>query len=238
MSRFSLVIPAYNEEASIPVLAQEIEQALAGRDWECLWVDDCSSDSTHAVIQVLCGRETRHRVVSLANNSGQSAALMAGFRHATGDVFGTMDSDGQNNPADLPKMLDLLASSGADLVNGRRAKRRDTWVRRLSSRIANAYRNALTGESVSDVGCAIRVFRRECVRQLPPFKGMHRFLPTLIKLDGWSIVEIPVDHRPREQGSSKYGINNRLWVGILDTFGMMWIKSRYASSRSSLNHEQ
>jgi dolichol-phosphate mannosyltransferase len=238
MSRFSLVMPAYNEEASIPPLAKEIEQALAGRDWECLWVDDCSSDSTLAVIQELCGREPRHRAVTLARNSGQSAALMAGFRHATGDVIGTMDSDGQNNPADLPKMLDLLVSSGADLVNGRRAKRRDTWVRKLSSRIANAYRNTLTGESVSDVGCAIRVFRRECVRQLPPFRGMHRFLPTLIKLDGWSIVEIPVDHRPREQGSSKYGINNRLWVGILDTFGMMWIKSRYASSRSSLNHEQ
>ncbi len=233
MSRFSLVIPAFNEEASIPQLALEIERALAGRDWECLWVDDCSSDSTLAVIHELRSRETRHRAVSLAKNSGQSAALMAGFRHATGDVIGTMDSDGQNNPADLPKMLDLLAASGADLVNGRRARRRDTWVRRLSSRIANTYRNALTGESVSDVGCAIRVFRRECVRQLPPFKGMHRFLPTLIKLDGWSIVEIPVDHRSREQGRSKYGINNRLWVGILDTFGMIWIKSRYASSRSS-----
>lgn len=229
---FSLVIPVFNEAESVPVLAAEIETALDGQvDWECLWVDDGSRDRSAEVLGELQRANPRHRLLSLAANSGQSAALLAGFREARGPVLGTLDADGQNVPADLPAMLRLLQDSGVDLVNGRRARRQDSWLRRISSRLANGWRNTLTGEQVADVGCAIRVFRRECVRQLPPFKGMHRFLPTLIRLDGWALVEMSVAHRPRERGQSKYGVGNRLWVGIADTFGVMWLQRRYASHR-------
>ncbi len=230
--RFSLVIPVYNEAENVMPLAREITAALDGQvEWECLWVDDGSRDESPRILRELRAGDGRHRVVTLAFNSGQSAALLAGFQCARGAVLGTLDADGQNVPGDLPAMLRLLDESGADLVNGRRATRRDSWLRRVSSRLANGWRNTLTGESVADVGCAIRVFRRECVRQLPPFKGMHRFLPTLIRLDGWSLVEMAVAHRPRERGQSKYGVGNRLWVGIADTFGVMWLKRRYAAHR-------
>lgn len=215
--RFSLVIPIHNEDSNIPALAREIESALAHLpSWECLWVDDASTDQSLRRLEDL---GPPHRVLVLERCSGQSAALLAGFAAARGEVLGTMDGDGQNVPADLPRMLDLLDSSGADCVNGRRAVRQDSRVRRLSSRLANGWRNALTRESVADVGCAIRVFRRPCVRHLPAFRGMHRFLPTLFKLDGWSLVELAVDHRPRRAGVTKYGISNRLWVGILDWRG-------------------
>jgi len=229
---FSLIIPVYNEAENVMPLAREIAAALDGQvEWECLWVDDGSRDASPRELARLCAEDSRHRVLGLVANSGQSAALLAGFRAARGQVLGTLDADGQNVPADLPAMLRLLQESGADLVNGRRATRQDTWLRRVSSRLANGWRNTLTGERVADVGCAIRVFRRECVRQLPPFKGMHRFLPTLIQLDGWTLVEMAVAHRPRERGLSKYGVGNRLWVGIWDTFGVMWLQRRYAAHR-------
>ena len=235
---FSLIVPVFREEESVEALALEVESALADTvDWECLWVDDGSTDRTAAILNRLTERQPRHRVLRLARNSGQSAALLAGFAAARGALLGTLDGDGQNVPADLPRMIALQRSSGADLVNGRRAVRQDNWLRILSSRIANGWRNALTGESVSDVGCAIRVFRRDCVRQLPPFKGMHRFLPTLIRLDGWTFVEMAVQHRPRERGTSKYGVGNRLWVGILDTFGVMWLQRRYAGYRVTIDGE-
>lgn len=230
--RFSLVIPVYNEAENVLPLAAEIAAALEGQvTWECLWVDDGSRDEGAGILRDLGASDKRHRVLTLERNSGQSAALLAGFQQARGGILGTLDADGQNVPGDLPAMLRLLEECGADLVNGRRARRQDSWLRRVSSRLANSWRNTLTGETVADVGCAIRVFRRDCVRQLPPFKGMHRFLPTLIKLDGWSLVEMPVAHRPRERGVSKYGVGNRLWVGIADTFGIMWLKRRYASHR-------
>lgn len=229
---FSLIIPVYNKAESVAELAREVEGALEGRaDWECVWVDDGSTDDTAAILAEVLRRQPRHRLLRLERNSGQSAALLAGFRAARAPVLGTMDGDGQNVAADLPMMLERLRAGGADLVNGRRGVRRDSWLRRISSRVANGWRNALTGERVADVGCAIRVFRRECVRQLPPFRGMHRFLPTLIRLDGWSLVEMDVRHRPRARGASKYGVHNRLWVGIFDTFWMAWLKRRYAGSR-------
>jgi len=229
---FSLVIPVFNEEESVAALALEVEEALGDAlDWECLWVDDGSRDGTRAALRQVLARNPRHRLLALAANSGQSAALLAGFREARGELLGMMDGDGQNVAADLPLMVARLHETGADLVNGRRAARHDSWVRRLSSRIANGWRNALTGESVADVGCAIRVFRRPCARGLPAFRGMHRFLPTLVRLDGWRLVEMPVRHRPRALGRSKYGIHNRLWVGLLDTFGVMWLKRRHAGYR-------
>jgi dolichol-phosphate mannosyltransferase len=228
----SVVVPVHNEEGAVGALATEVEQALAplGHAWECIWVDDGSTDRTVAVLaEHLPG--SRHRLLELQRNSGQSAALMAGFRAARGRFIATLDGDGQNNPADLMGMLARLRVGDVDAVNGIRAKRRDTWVRRVSSRIANAYRNGLTGEQVTDVGCAIRVFRRECTDFLPVFKGMHRYLPTLLRLHGFTITEMPVSHRPRETGRTKYGIHTRLWVGLADTLAICWMQRRVAVPR-------
>ncbi len=152
---------------------------------------------------------------------------MAGFHAARGEWVGTLDGDGQNDPADLPRLLQHAIDGDADMVNGVRARRRDGFVRRLSSRIANGVRNRLTGENVTDVGCSTRVVRREAVLRLPFFHGMHRFLPTLVRMQGFVIAEQPVNHRPRAGGTSKYGIHNRLWSGIRDLFGVRWLQSRH-----------
>jgi dolichol-phosphate mannosyltransferase len=228
----SVVVPVYNEEGAVAALAAEVDQALAplGGAWECIWVDDGSTDRTAAVLAERVPGSP-HRLLELQRNSGQSAALMAGFRAARGAVIATLDGDGQNHPADLIAMLKRLRVGDVDVVNGIRAKRRDTWVRRACSRLANGFRNGLTGEQVTDVGCAIRVFRRECADYLPVFKGLHRFLPTLFRLHGFRITEMPVSHRPRETGRTKYGINNRLWVGIVDTLAVCWMQRRVAVPR-------
>lgn len=229
----SVIVPVYNEEGNVAALAAEISGALAGEtDWECLWVDDASTDDTRRRLLAVSAADPRHRVLALRRNSGQSAALLAGFAHAGGALFATLDGDGQNPPAELPRLLARLREGGADMVNGRRARRNDSWVRRISSRIANGARNAITGRTVSDVGCALRVFKRECAAQLPPFRGMHRFLPTLVARAGWTLDEVDVGHRERGAGVSKYGIGNRLWVGIVDLFGVLWIKGRFAGYRA------
>ncbi len=226
----SIVIPVYNEEENILELAREVDEAMEKVDleWECLWVDDGSTDRTRDHLKIVAVKDPRkrHRFVSFAENAGQSAALWAGFRLARGKLIATLDGDGQNDPRDIPRLVSFLKNSGVDMVNGYRAKRHDSWVRKISSRIANAFRNRVTGKTVRDVGCSTRVFRRECVEHLPPFKGFHRFLPTLVVLEGYRITEVPVNHRPRLKGVPKYGIHNRLWVGLLDSFGVWWLRKR------------
>lgn len=228
MIDLSLVVPLKNEEDSIVPLATEISSALASApwSWECLWIDDGSSDDGAARIRALATTDPRHLLVSLERNYGQSGALLTGFARASGRWIATLDADLQNNPADLPRLLAVLEQGEADMVNGRRAVRRDGLVRRLSSRIANTVRNAMTGHSVSDVGCSLRVMRRECLVGLPYFKGMHRFLPTLVAMRGFRLMEIDVDHRARLHGDTKYGVGNRLWVGLDDLFGVMWLRRR------------
>lgn len=231
----SIIVPVKDEAGNIEPLAREIEAALAAAEvdrWECIWVDDGSSDGTTVEVQRLVGREPRHRVVALDRNYGQSAALGAGFCAARGDLIATLDGDGQLDPADLPRLLELQRSGAADVVNGRRQRRQDGWLRRLSSRIGNGFRNRITGEQVADVGCSLRVMRRACVQHLLVFRGMHRFLPTLIRLNGYDrILEVPVRHRPRLRGQTKYGIRNRLWVGIQDTLAVRWLGRRLVAPR-------
>uniref|UniRef100_A0A832A1V0 Glycosyltransferase n=1 Tax=Desulfacinum infernum TaxID=35837 RepID=A0A832A1V0_9BACT len=226
----SVVIPVYNEQDNVEALAEEVERALesSGLTWECLWVDDGSTDATAEKLRRIAVGDprSRHRFLRFEKNAGQSAALWAGFRHARGVLIATLDGDGQNDPADLPRLVAMVRSGEHDMVNGYRAERRDALVRRVASRIANAFRNWVTGKTVRDVGCSTRVFRRECVAHLPPFKGLHRFLPTLVVLYGYRITETPVRHRPRRAGVTKYGIHNRLWVGLLDSFGVWWLKKR------------
>ena len=222
----SIVVPVYNEEGSLPVLVEEIRAAMAAAatEYELLLVDDGSSDGSPAVLARLAAAEPRIRVLRLRRNSGQSAALAAGFAHARGEVVVTLDADLQNDPADIPRLLAAL--DGCDVVCGVRTARQDDWVRRLSSRIANGVRNRLTHESVTDVGCTLRACRAEHLRRIPVWKGMHRFLPTLLRMEGARVREVPVRHRARRYGQAKYGIGNRLWRGLADLLAVRWMQSR------------
>jgi len=219
----SVVIPVKDERDSIPALAQELAVALRACHWEALWVDDGSVDGSGDLLAAL-GRP--HRVLRMRRPSGQSAALLAGFRVARGRWIGTIDGDGQNDPADLPRLLYAGERDGVDMVTGYRVVRRDTCARRLASRVGNFVRDRITGDAIRDVGCATRVFRRGLVPDLPNFRGMHRFLPTLARMRGATIAEMPVAHRPRAGGRSKYGINDRLWCGLRDCFGVRWLRQR------------
>jgi glycosyltransferase involved in cell wall biosynthesis len=241
----SVVVPVFNEEQNLPVLAAEIAAALDGADapegrqaldYEVVLVDDGSTDGSPRVLAELAARDRRLRVLRLPRNRGQSAALAIGFRHARGRLAATLDADLQNDPADLPRLLAELeigaAGEAVDVVCGVRAKRQDTWVRRVSSRVANGVRNRLTAESIADVGCTLRVYRTAFVADLPMFDGMHRFLPTLLRLAGARIKEVPVHHRPRLHGTPKYNIRNRIWRALVDLFAVRWMQRRWIDLRA------
>ena len=227
----SIVIPVHNEEENLPILAAEIRAALdgTGRSYEVLWVDDGSTDGSLLALAGIALRDPRARVLRLRRNAGQSAALAAGFRSARGEIVVTLDADLQNDPADIPRLLGELP--GWDLVSGVRIRRRDDWVRRLSSRIANGVRNWATGEAVSDVGCSLKAYRAPYLRRVPMFTGMHRFLPTLVRLDGGRIKEVPVNHRPRLHGKTKYSFGNRLFRTLADLFAVRWMQRRWIDRR-------
>jgi dolichol-phosphate mannosyltransferase len=226
MPAVSVVIPLYNEEDNIAELQKEIATALVGVDYELILVDDCSKDQTLA--RITQGPEVR--VIEFAKNTGQSAAMYVGIQAATGDVIALLDGDRQNDPADLPKLLDGI-TQGADLVCGYRANRKDTTFKRLQSRIANAVRSRFTGDGVRDTGCTLKAMRRECREALLPFHGMHRFIPALIKGMGYKITEVPTHHRPRVAGVSKYGFGNRAWRATCDMFAVKWLLSRQIQIR-------
>ena len=217
----SVVVPLFNEEESIQILQQELRAALKHLDYEVIFVDDGSLDRTVERIEV----GANARVVRFKNNTGQSAAIYAGLTAARGATVVLIDGDLQNDPADIPNLLDEIAR-GADLVCGYRAQRRDTLVKRLTSRIANAVRSRFTKDGVRDTGCTLKAMRRECVSALVPFKGMHRFIPALVKGAGYRLVEIPVNHRSRRFGQSKYGLGNRAVRATIDMFGVRWLLSR------------
>ena len=238
----SVVVPVFNEEDNLPVLAEEIAAALDGAGaqgeallYEVLFVDDGSTDASPRVLAELASRDRRRRVLRLARNCGQSAAMAIGFRHARGRLTATLDADLQNDPADLPRLLaELDGGDGGevDVVCGVRAERRDTWLRRISSRVANGVRNRLTAESIADVGCTLRVYRTRFVADLPMFTGMHRFLPTLLRLAGARVKEVPVHHRPRLHGSPKYNIRNRIRGALVDLFAVRWMQRRWIDLRA------
>jgi glycosyltransferase involved in cell wall biosynthesis len=223
----SLVIPVFNEADSLPVLAAEIRAAMEalGAPYEVLFVDDGSTDPSPRVLAELAAGDRRLRVIRLRRNQGQSPALAAGFRRARGEVVVTLDADLQNDPADVPRLLAAL--DGVDLVSGVRAERHDSWVRRVSSRVANRVRDRVIHDGISDVGCSLKAYRAELLRGLPMFKGMHRFLPALVELAGARVRELPVSHRPRRFGAAKYGIGNRLWRGLADLAAVRWMQKRW-----------
>lgn len=223
----SVVIPVFNEQDNLSPLLKELQPVLdgTGRSYEVLCVDDRSTDRSLEVLQMLRKDRPWLRVVRHQVNSGESAAQATGFRHARGEVIITMDADQQNDPADIPALLAELRD-GVAAVCGVRRKREDDWVRKLSSRIANGFRNAVTGDRISDAGCTYRALRRGALGDVPVFNGMHRFLPTILRLQGYRAVELLVNHRPRTRGSSKYGVGNRAWRGIVDCFAMRWYRAR------------
>ena len=217
----SVVVPLYNEEANVLILQEELRAALKGLDYEIIFVDDGSVDRTAERIEAA----GNIRLIRFEKNSGQSAAIYAGLTTARGATLVIIDGDLQNDPADIPKLLAEIAR-GADLVCGYRVKRRDTLVKRATSRIANAVRSRYTKDGVRDTGCTLKAIRRECVSTLLPFKGMHRFIPALVKAAGYRLVEVPVNHRPRRFGQSKYGLGNRALRATIDMFGVRWLLSR------------
>jgi glycosyltransferase involved in cell wall biosynthesis len=229
----SLVIPVYDERDNLEPLVTEIAAALAGRRYEIVAVDDGSTDGSLATLKALTQAHPELHVLSFAANAGQTAAFAAGFRAARGAVIVTMDADGQNDPADVPALLDALARTGASAVAGYRVQRHDSAWKRLQSRIANAVRNRLNRETIRDTGCSLKAFRAEAVRDLPLFNGMHRFLPTLVKLYGGSVAEVPVRHRPRRSGRTKYGMWNRVFRSFADALAVRWMQRRQLRYRVS-----
>jgi glycosyltransferase involved in cell wall biosynthesis len=217
----SVVVPLFNEEENVPILQAELTNALAGLDYEIIFVDDGSVDATVNRI----AETDRVRVLRFAKNAGQSAAMYAGLHDARGAIAVLIDGDLQNDPADIPKLLREI-ENGADLAVGYRAHRKDTLVKRLTSRIANFVRSRFTKDGVRDTGCTLKAMRRECVHALVPFKGMHRFIPALVKGAGYKLVEVPVNHRARQFGVSKYGLGNRAVRATVDMFGVRWLLSR------------
>jgi glycosyltransferase involved in cell wall biosynthesis len=223
----TVVVPCYNEEDNIQLLLDELETNLnaTGKTFEIIYVDDASTD--HSVEVLLSEQRKRPylRVLRHKKNFGESAAILSGYEAARGDVIFSMDADLQNDPADIPHFLKALSS--ADAVCGVRGRREDSWTKRISSRIANFVRAALLKDSIHDAGCTYRAIKREALSQLIGFRGLHRFIPTILGYHGFKVVEIVVNHRPRTRGYSKYGIGNRLWVGILDIIGMLWYRRRF-----------
>jgi dolichol-phosphate mannosyltransferase len=227
----SIIVPLFNEEDNVPILQDEIEAALAGRDYELILVDDCSTDATRSRIR----RTDRVRTIEFRKNAGQSAALYAGMRAARGEFVGLLDGDLQNDPVDLVRLFAELKRSGIDLIGGFRANRQDSWSKRTMGRIANAIRSRFIGDGVRDTGCTLKVMRRECLAALIPFKGMHRFIPALVKGAGFRIAEMPVSHRPRRFGVSKYGLVNRVFRATADMFGVRWFLARRFNVREMEN---
>ena len=223
----SVVAPVYNEVENLEPLVRELRDVLAPHGWrlEIVLVNDGSTDGSEAKIGELA-RASRGvvRGVHLRVNRGQTAAFDAGFRAARGRWVVTIDADLQNDPRDIPALIAALGE--ADAAVGYRTRRRDDWLRRVSSRIANSVRNGLSGDDIIDTGCSLKAFRRECLLSLKLFSGMHRFLPTLLRIEGYRVVQLPVGHRPRTHGASKYGVGNRALRAFVDLLAVRWMRKR------------
>jgi len=224
----SVVFPVFNEEENIPILLEEIAAALRGQPWsyEMIAVDDGSRDRSLEILRQSRAKHPNLRVLAFEKNSGQSAALDAAWRAARGTYVVSLDADLQNDPADIPPMMRRLEESGADMVIGVRVNRQDTWARRVQSRIGNGVRNWITGDRITDTGCSLKLVRRKAIERIALYNGMHRFLPTLVRMQGYRVVEMPVNHRPRKYGVSKYGAMNRAARGLIDCFAVRWMGKR------------
>jgi len=227
----SVVIPVLNEAGNIEPLLEEIHAVLEGVcEFEVVYVDDGSSDETPHQLNDAKARYARLRVVTHQRPCGQSSALRSGIKAARGTWIATLDGDGQNDPRDIPRLLEIAREAAAEgrrvMAAGYRRKRQDSFIKRISSRIANGVRSRLLGDATPDTGCGLKVFAREVFLDMPYFDHMHRFLPALMQRGGGSVVSSEVNHRHRHTGSSKYGTLDRLIVGVVDLFGVMWLQRR------------
>ncbi len=229
--RLSVVVPVKNEQDNIEPLVREIVAALQGKaEYEIVYINDGSTDQTQQVLEKLKRELPMLRVIRHRHACGQSQAVMSGVRAARYEWIATLDGDGQNDPADMPALLGGLTDTNQpenlELLAGWRARRQDTFLRRLSSKVANGVRSYLLKDNTPDTGCGLKLFARETFLQLPQFDHMHRFLPALVMRGGGTVISVPVRHRARDRGTSKYGVHNRLWVGIVDLFGVAWLQRR------------
>jgi len=223
----SVVVPVYNEEENLPVLVPQIAEVLKplGKTYEMIFVDDGSQDHSRRLLKEMALQFPQIRILGFKKNCGETAAGAAGIKEARGGIVITIDADLQNDPKDIPRMLDYLKEY--DMVTGWRQKREDSWVKRITSRIANRIRNSLSGEEIQDSGCTFRAYKRECLQDIKLYKGMHRFIPTLVKMEGYRVIEIPIAHHPRKFGVSKYTTWNRMWRAFVDLLAVKWMKSRH-----------
>lgn len=228
--RLSVVVPVLNEAETVATLVAEIDEALKElASFEILFVDDGSTDATRQRLRDAAERCPRLRVLRHARRAGQSAGINTGVMAARGTIIATLDGDGQNDPADILRLMEIFVQEGDDasvMVTGLRRDRRDTLIKRVTSRIANGVRRRLLHDDTVDTGCGLKVFAREAFLAMPRFDHMHRFLPALMARQGGRIISVPVNHRPRAGGRSKYGTFDRLWVGIVDLLGVMWLRRR------------
>ena len=222
----SIVIPLYNEIENLVLLDQEITKNIKplNKSYEVILVDDGSIDGSSELIRVLKNKNPNLRLIRFGHNHGQTAAFAAGFDKARGDIIVTMDADLQNSPSDIPLLL--TAIKDYDVVCGWRHKRNDPWIKKISSKVANSVRNSLSEESIADTGCSLKAFRRECFKDIKLYNGMHRFFPTLMKMEGFSVTQVKVGHYPRIHGHSKYNISNRLFASFKDLLAIRWMKKR------------
>ena len=223
----SVVIPAYNEEQNITALLKRITEVFKsfGRSFEVIIVDDGSTDKTLDLLREHKQSKSWLRVIALDQNHGQSSAMAAGFEAARGEIIATLDADLQNDPGEIPTLIEKL--NECDAVVGWRLKRQDPWMRRVSTRIANTVRNKLSGESIHDSACSLKVYKRLCLEGLTLYKGMHRFMPTLVKMRGFKVMEVPVSHHRRYAGKAKYGVWNRMFRAFVDLLAVRWMKKRH-----------
>ena len=227
MPDLSVVFPVYNEEENIPILLDEIAKALDGKwSYEIVAVDDGSTDRSLDVLRASRAKHPMLRVLAFEKNSGQTAALDAAWRAARGTFVVSLDADLQNDPADIPAMMRTLEESNADMVIGVRVNRHDTWSRRMQSKIGNGVRNWITRDQITDTGCSLKLVRREAIDRVKLYTGMHRFLPTLVRMQGYKVAEMPVNHRARQFGVSKYGAMNRAFRGLVDCLAVRWMGQR------------
>ncbi len=223
----SLVIPAYNEQETLPTLLSRVEASLLqiGKSFEVILVDDGSTDDTPRMLEEAMKTRPWLRILRMKKNGGQSAAFEAGFEAARGEIIATVDADLQNDPEEIPRLLPML--DGFDMITGWRKDRQDTNFRKWQSMQANRIRNWITGETVQDSASSLKIYRAHAIKGMKLFRGAHRYFPTLVKLRGYTVREEPVKHSQRFAGTAKYGFGNRAFVGIADLFGVRWMKKRY-----------
>ncbi|MDA8377475.1 MAG: glycosyltransferase family 2 protein [Planctomycetia bacterium] len=230
----SIIAPAFNELGNIQPLVERIRDICVPLNlpFEAIIVDDGSTDGTREKLVELAKVYPWLRVVTLARNSGQTAAMDAGFRAARGKVWGTVDADMQNDPGEIPRLMAMLGPD-VDMVNGWRKKRSDNALRRIQTRIANGIRNWISEESIQDSACSLKVYKRQCLEGLTLYKGMHRFFPTLVKMRGFKVIEVPVSHNPRLHGVTKYKFGSRVIRAFVDLLAVRWMKKRQLHYRAT-----